>query len=74
MMHWYWKVRIYNKKGTYWHAQIITARELKEIDAMQDFYFTLTGCKMLIEGMSETEDPHHDLLQEAFEGIWRDAP
>lgn len=27
---------------------------LHEIDVIQDFYFMLTGCKMMLEGMSET--------------------
>jgi len=32
---------------------MVTSKELCEIDIIQDFYQTLTGCKMLLEGMSE---------------------
>jgi hypothetical protein len=69
-MSWWWHVRIYNKAGKYWHAQIATERNLREIDAIQDFYFTLTGCKMLLEGMSERESTDLISIQGAFEGIW----
>lgn len=69
-MMWFWRVRIYNDDGDYWHAQVATGRNLSEIDGMQEFYNTLTGCKMLLEGMSERE--HDDLapLQESFKGLW----
>jgi hypothetical protein len=67
---WWWHVRIYNKEGHYWHGQICTGRDLKEIDGIQDFYFTLTGCKMLLEGMSEREFEGVSLIQESFEGLW----
>lgn len=70
MMHWWWHVRIYNKAGNYWHGQICTDRNLREIDAIQEFYHTLTGCKMLLEGMSEREFEGVSLIQESFEGLW----
>jgi len=69
-MNWYWRVRIYNKAGQYWHGQIITGRNLKEIDGIQDFYGVLTGCRMLLEGMSEQEDPNLGNIQDAFMGLW----
>lgn len=69
-MHWYWHVRIYNKAGRYWHAQITTGRDLKEIDGIQDFYWTLTGCKMLLEGMSEQENSNLSGIQDAFAKLW----
>ena len=50
---WYWKVRLYNTKGQYGHACVVTERVLGDIDLIQDFYKELTGCKMLLEGMSE---------------------
>jgi hypothetical protein len=74
MMHWYWRVRIYNKAGHYWHGQIITGRNLREIDGIQDFYAVLTGCKMLLEGMSEQEDPNLGNIQDAFMGLWALPP
>jgi hypothetical protein len=52
-MQWFWKVRIYSPKGDYSIVEVITTRDLHQIDLMQDFYSTLTGCKMLLEGMSE---------------------
>lgn len=72
-MNWYWRVRIYNKQGQYWHGQIITDRNLREIDSYQDFYAMLTGCKMLLEGMSEQEDPNVGGIQDAFHGLWGTA-
>lgn len=69
-MLWYWKVRIHNKDGHYWHGQVTTGRDLKEIDAIQDAYWMLTGCKMLLEGMSEREFENTVTLQEAFDGLW----
>jgi len=69
-MNWYWKVRIYNKAGGYWHGQIATAQNLQEIDSIKDFYEVLTGCKMLLEGMSEREDACTGSIQDAFEGLW----
>lgn len=52
-MKWYWKVRCYVHNGGYHIRQIATDRNLLEIDIIQDFYKTFTGCKMLLEGMSE---------------------
>lgn len=69
-MMWYWRVRIHDKAGNYWHGQIATGRNLQEIDGIQDFYAILTGCKMLLEGMSDREDPNLALIQDAFEGLW----
>lgn len=53
-MKWYWKVRIYSTDGQYAFAEIVTDRILQQIDSIQDAYRQLTGCKMLLEGMSET--------------------
>jgi hypothetical protein len=70
-MKWYWKVRIYDARGHYWPAEIATNRTLQEIDDFQDFYKMLTGCKMLLEGMSEEpSDAAIATIQEAFEGLW----
>lgn len=71
MLNWFWHVRIYNKSGGYWHGQIVTGRNLQEIDGIQDFYRTLTGCKMLLEGMSEREFEGVSFIQESFEGLWK---
>jgi hypothetical protein len=68
-MFWYWKARIYNSDGMYAPIYIKTNRDLREIDAIQDFYFELTECKMRLEGMSETpplEPPKH-----GFHAIWK---
>lgn len=68
-MHWYWKVRIYRPGGNYSHGQIITDRNLEQINTIQDFYKTLTGCKMLLEGMSES--PYELLpIDAAFRPLW----
>jgi hypothetical protein len=72
-MNWYWRVRIHDKDGNYWHAQITTSRNLREIDAIQEFYAILTGCKMLIEGMSEQPDENLGCIQDAFNGLWKPA-
>lgn len=69
-MNWFWKVRIYNNGGCYGHAQIITGRALREIDTIQDFYKTLTGCKMLLEGMSEHEFEGVNTIQKTFDVLW----
>lgn len=69
-MFWYWKVRIHDTNGHCWHGQVATGRDLEEIDALQDAYYALTGCKMLLEGMSEREDENTGTLQEAFAGLW----
>lgn len=72
-MNWYWHVRIFNKEGKYWHGQIITDRNLREIEGYQDFYAMLTGCKMLIEGMSEQPNDNIGTIHEAFHGLWGTA-
>lgn len=72
-MNWYWHVRIYNKAGGYWHGQVKTGRNLQEIDAIQDFYATLTGCKMLLEGMSEARCRNLADISDAFSGLWSEA-
>ena len=68
-MHWYWKVRLYASSGMYVQGQLKTNRVLFEIDTIQDFYKDLTGCKMLLEGMSETsfDIPMIDM---AFHTLW----
>lgn len=66
-MKWYWKARIYNSNGSYAHVEITTNRDLREIDAIQDFYKELTGEKMLLEGMSETPSN----LANNFHIIWK---
>lgn len=71
-MYWYWKVRIYNKAGSYCWANVKTCRDLNDIGIIQDFYFSLTGCKMLLEGMSETEFDCAT-LEEAFNSCWRQS-
>lgn len=70
-MNWYWKVRLYGKNGMYAFAQIKTDSELRDIDVCQDFYFQLTGHKMLIEGMSKEEYPSTQSIKEAFEAVWK---
>lgn len=70
-MNWFWKVRIYNSADTYWYGQVKTTRDLCEIDAIQDFYKTLTGCKMLIEGMSENPFKEAYEISDAFANLWR---
>lgn len=52
-MKWFWKVRIYSPNGQYAFAEITTNQKLVEIDAIQDAYQELTGCRMLLEGMAE---------------------
>jgi hypothetical protein len=69
-MNWYWHVRIYNKAGQYWRGEIVTGRNLREIDGIQDFYLALTGCKLLLEGMSEQPNPNVASIEEAFLGLW----
>jgi hypothetical protein len=69
-MNWFWRVRIYNRAGDYWHGEIVTSRDLREIDIIQDFYKTLTGCKMLLEGMRETADGDIAPINASFLGLW----
>lgn len=69
-MSWFWHVRIYNKQGDYRHGQIETGRDLREIDTVQDFYRAMTGCKMLLEGMSEIKFDRVAMINESFDGLW----
>lgn len=73
-MKWFWMVRVHNRDGMYWHGQIETGRELREIDTIADFYFALTGCKMLIEGMSEVAFVNISAIGDAFAGLWVKEP
>lgn len=68
-MNWYWRVRIYNGDH-YWIGQIVTGRDLSEIDVIQAAYEEMTGFRMLLEGMSETEHDGVASIQEAFLGLW----
>jgi len=72
-MNWHWKVRLIGKTGQYNICQLPTGRNLSEIDAFQDFYLRLTGCKMLLEGMSEREYPDIPLISHSFQVLWRSA-
>lgn len=69
-MKWHWKVRLYRDNGDYYFANVETDRDLREIDTIQDFYKAMTGCTMLLEGMSETPFTCPSLL-DAFSGCWR---
>lgn len=69
-MKWYWKVRIYRDNGDYYFGQIVTNQVLIEIDTIQDFYLNMTGCKMLLEGMSESPFDCATIAY-AFTGCWR---
>jgi hypothetical protein len=68
---WYWKVRIYAPSGQYAFGQIRTARDLRYIDRIQDFYLELTGCKMLREGMGEQPFENVAGIDEAFDVLWK---
>lgn len=65
-MNWFWKVRIYSPNGQYAFAEIKTNRILSEIDAIQNAYQQLTGCKMLLEGMAESASKQEN----GFHVIW----
>lgn len=70
-MNYYWKVRLYRSDGNYWICQIKTGRNLQEINVIQDFYLSLTGAKMLLEGMAE--EPYNcGTPNQAFNGMLRD--
>ena len=69
-MKWHWKVRLYRDNGDYYHANVVTDRDLEQINTIQDFYLAMTGCKMLLEGMSETPFVCPS-LPDAFSGCWR---
>lgn len=49
----YWKVRIYNPNGDYGTSQV--SSEIDEVVRIKTFYEELTGCKMLIEAMQESQ-------------------
>lgn len=71
-MKWYWKVRIYNRTGQYAQACVETEREIFAIDRIQDFYKDLTGCKMLLEGMSESWPTGVGRIGDMFNILWKD--
>lgn len=70
-MKWHWKVRIYHTSGHYGIGQFATERDLRAIDTIQDFYQTLTGMHMVLEGMSEHPYEGVKELQHVFDLIWR---
>lgn len=71
-MHWFWQVRIHNDNGDYCTIFVKTGRNLDEINAIQDFYLEMTGCRMLLEGMSEQEPIRSkDNSLQPFHCIWR---
>jgi hypothetical protein len=69
-MKWYWKVRLYRPNGGYWYAQVITGENLEEINIIQDFYNDLTGCRMLLEGMSKNSHEDIPSLEKAFYALY----
>lgn len=66
----FWKVCIYRDNGDYYLGQIKTGPELREIDTIQEFYHTLTGCKMLLIGMQETAFKCNSITA-AFTACWK---
>lgn len=68
-MLWHWKVRIY-RGDSYAVGQLTTERNLRVIDTIQDFYFAMTGYKMLLEGMSEAEFHSTNDINTAFSILW----
>ena len=74
-MKWYWRARIYNSIDHYATIWIATNRVLHEIDTIQDFYRALTGCKMLLEAMSEEKpQAYEEELVQRFKIIWSIHP
>lgn len=73
-MKWHWKIRIYNNKGHYCIGQIATDCNLDLIDNIQDFYEGMTGCRMILEGMSEQPYDGVSELSHVFHCIWQDTP
>jgi hypothetical protein len=69
-MNWYWRVRIYKLNGDYAICQVETPRDLQCIKLIADVYETMTGCRMLIEGMAETKDEQKMSLGDAFKSLW----
>lgn len=72
MRYYYWKVRLYRLDGMYCQCQVRTEPNTTDIDLLQDFYFRLTGAKMVLEGMSEEEGTIMSLGQ-AFQMLLGDA-
>ena len=68
-MNWYWKVHCYTPQGGYHTRQIKTTFALHEIDLISDFYHDLTGCRILLEGMSG--EPYPDI--EMITGLYAKA-
>jgi hypothetical protein len=69
-MKWYWKVRIYRPDGRYVQCEVVTPQELCHIDKWQDYYLELTGCKMLLEGMSEQSWAGLPTITNGFSKLW----
>lgn len=69
-MKYWWKIRIYNGLGQYAISQIETEEGTSEIDAYMDFYKALTGCRIMLEGMSQTKYECLD-IHAAFNVMWR---
>lgn len=72
-MNWYWRARMYDTEGSYLICQIKTGRQSTQFDAIQDFYANVTGCKILLEGMSDR--PHEGVIEvrEAFARLWQSS-
>lgn len=47
----YWQVRIYNPNGDYGISQV--SGEMDDVMNIALFYYSLTGCKMLVEAMQQ---------------------
>lgn len=70
-MRWYWKVRIYGTGGDYAHGYVETDRDLREIEAIQNFYNALTGLNMALEGMTEEKPSSNSVtIRDAFRMLW----
>lgn len=73
-MKWHWKIRIYNSRGHYAIGQIALDKKLELIDSFQDTYEAMTGCRCLLEGMSERPHEGVEELVVAFKAIWGFKP
>lgn len=71
-MNWYWTVRIYRLDGHYAHGWVKTDRTLDAINTIQDFYQSLTSCKMLLEGMSEQQPSSIPNIADAYWSLWKE--
>ena len=71
-MKWYWKVRIYRPDGHYGVGQVETSRNLTHIDTIQNFYLALTGCKMILEAMSENPFVGFSSIHHIFKTLYED--